>query len=68
VFESSVLMGREALLGFKFDEDEVDRVEREFRSRDRQRLEIQSATGDLHQRAHLLFRPDRSLADEEAAE
>jgi voltage-gated potassium channel Kch len=24
VFESSVLMGREALLGFKFDEDEVD--------------------------------------------
>jgi glutathione-regulated potassium-efflux system protein KefB len=68
VFESSVLMGREALLGFKFDDDEVDRVEREFRSRDRQRLEIQSATGDLHQRAHLLFRPDRSLADEEAAE
>jgi glutathione-regulated potassium-efflux system protein KefB len=68
VFESSVLMGREALLGFKFTDEEVDRVDREFRSRDKQRLEIQSATGDLHQREHLLFRPDRSLADENAAE
>jgi voltage-gated potassium channel Kch len=66
VFESSVLMGREALLGFRFTDEEVDRVEREFRSRDQQRLESQSATGDLHQREHLLFRPDRSLADEEA--
>jgi len=66
VFESSVLMGREALLGFKFTDEEVNRVEREFRSRDQQRLESQSATGDLHQREHLLFRPDRSLADEEA--
>ncbi len=67
VFESSVVMGREALLGFKFTGEEVDRVEREFRNRDKQRLEIQSATGDLHQREHLLFRPDRSLADEDTA-
>jgi glutathione-regulated potassium-efflux system protein KefB len=68
VFESSVLMGREALLGFKFTGEEVDRVESEFRRRDRDRLEVQSATGDLHQREHLLFRPDRSLADDEKAE
>jgi glutathione-regulated potassium-efflux system protein KefB len=68
VFESSVLMGREALLGFKFEQEEVDRVESEFRRRDGARLESQSATGDLHQREHLLFRPDRSLADDEPAE
>ena len=68
VFESSVLMGREALLGFKFEGEEVDRVESEFRRRDGARLEGQSATGDLHQRENLLFRPDRSLADDEPAE
>ncbi|HEX8444362.1 MAG TPA: cation:proton antiporter [Allosphingosinicella sp.] len=67
VFESSVLMGREALLGFKFTNEEVDQVESEFRRRDGARLESQSATGDLHQREHLLFRPDRSLADDEPA-
>jgi hypothetical protein len=61
-------MGREALLGFKFEQEEVDRVESEFRRRDGARLESQSATGDLHQREHLLFRPDRSLADDEPAE
>ena len=67
VFESSVLMGREALRGFSFPEEEVERVEREFRRRDAVRLEGQSESGDLHHREHLLFRPDRSLADEETA-
>jgi voltage-gated potassium channel Kch len=68
VFESSVLMGRDALLGFQFSDEEVEHVEREFRRRDAARLEAQSESGDLHQRAHLLFRPDRSLKSEEAAE
>jgi glutathione-regulated potassium-efflux system protein KefB len=68
LFESSVLMGREALLGFNFPEEEVERVEREFRRRDAARLEGQSKSGDLHQREHLLFRPDRSLTDDEPAE
>jgi voltage-gated potassium channel Kch len=68
LFESSVLMGREALLGFNFPEEEVERVEREFRRRDAARLEGQSKSGDLHQREHLLFRPDRALTDDEPAE
>jgi glutathione-regulated potassium-efflux system protein KefB len=68
VFESSVLMGREALLAFNYPEEEVERVEREFRRRDAERLEGQSESGDLHERKHLLFRPDRSMPDEEEAE
>jgi glutathione-regulated potassium-efflux system protein KefB len=67
VFESSVLMGREALLAFDVPEQEVQRVEAEFRRRDGSRLEAQSQDGDLHQRKHLLFRPDRSLRDDEVA-
>jgi glutathione-regulated potassium-efflux system protein KefB len=63
-FESSVLMGRDALRAFSFPEDEVERVEAEFRRRDGARLEGQSESGDLHQRKHLLFSPDRALPDD----
>jgi glutathione-regulated potassium-efflux system protein KefB len=66
VFESAVLMGREALKCFCVTEEEVERVEREFRRRDAERLEGQSSSGDLANAAHLMFRPDRALPDEEA--
>jgi glutathione-regulated potassium-efflux system protein KefB len=68
VFESSVLMGRDALLAFGADDEEAQHVETEFRRRDGSRLEAQSVEGDLHQRKHLLFRPDRSLRDEEGVQ
>jgi voltage-gated potassium channel Kch len=66
VFESAVCMGREALRSFCIGEEEVDRVERAFRSRDAERLAGQSKSGDLHAIQHLMFRPDRSLPDEGA--
>jgi CPA2 family monovalent cation:H+ antiporter-2 len=64
VFESAVCMGRQALRSFCITEEEVDRVEREFRSRDAERLAGQSQSGDLHAIQHLMFRPDRALPDE----
>ena len=48
LFESAVTMGRAALRASGIDREEVDRVEREYRMRDCDRLERQSATGDLH--------------------
>ena len=66
VFESAVCMGRDALRSFCISGEEVDRVEREFRSRDAERLAGQSKSGDLHAIQHLMFRPDRALPDEGA--
>jgi glutathione-regulated potassium-efflux system protein KefB len=47
VFESAVIMGREALKKLGIAEREAGRVEREYRQRDTERLEIQRETGDL---------------------
>ena len=62
-FESAVHMGRDALKSFCVSEEEVERVEHEFRARDGERLRGQSASGDLHDTDHLMFRPDRALPD-----
>ena len=58
-------MGRDALRHFCVSEEEVERVEHEFRRRDAERLQGQSKSGDLHHTEHLMFRPDRPLPDEE---
>ena len=63
LFESAVAMGREALLKLGIARREVDRVEEAYRSRDCERLERQSATGDLHAASERMFRADRPLAD-----
>ena len=63
LFESAVAMGREALLKLGIARREVDRVEEAYRSRDCERLERQSATGDLHAASDRMFRADRPLAD-----
>jgi glutathione-regulated potassium-efflux system protein KefB len=63
LFESAVVMGREALSLFCIDADEVDRVEREYRERDRERLESQTASGDLLASKERMFSPDNPLAD-----
>ncbi|QAY78865.1 cation:proton antiporter [Sphingosinicella sp. BN140058] len=65
VFESAVLMGREALTAFGFEPDEVSRVEQEYRDRDRERLESQSRSGNLHALRERMFTPDNRLADAE---
>jgi glutathione-regulated potassium-efflux system protein KefB len=65
VFESAVCMGREALRSFCVDEEEVARVEAEYRRRDQERLRGQAATGNLHHKDHLIFRHDRPLESAE---
>ena len=65
LFESAVAMGRAALALFCVDEEEVDRVEQEYRRRDAERLDIQASSGDLHALKERMFRPDNPLADTE---
>jgi hypothetical protein len=56
-------MGRRALKAVGVEPGEVDRVEREYRLRDCERLERQSATGDLHAGIDQSFSPERFLSD-----
>jgi monovalent cation:proton antiporter-2 (CPA2) family protein len=65
LFESAVAMGRAALKASGIAPDEVDRVERAYRRRDCERLELQSATGDLHAGLERSFGAERALPDEE---
>jgi glutathione-regulated potassium-efflux system protein KefB len=67
LFESAVLMGRKALKAVGIDSGEVDRVDREYRLRDCERLERQSETGDLHAGEDRAFGQDRALPDEGAS-
>jgi glutathione-regulated potassium-efflux system protein KefB len=63
MFESAISMGREGLKLFCIDDDEVSRVECEYRARDRERLDGQKASGDLHTLAETMFSPENPLAD-----
>ena len=64
VFESAVAMGSAALHRLQVADREVERVEREYRSRDSERMQRQSETGDLHAGAERSFGVDRPLPDE----
>ena len=66
LFEGAVAMGRAALKASGIDKHEIDRVDREYRMRDCERLERQSATGDMHAGSDSAFSADRALPDEEA--
>jgi monovalent cation:proton antiporter-2 (CPA2) family protein len=61
LFEGAVAMGRAALRAHGIGNQEIERVEREYRMRDCERLERQSATGDLHAGEEQQFAPDRAL-------
>lgn len=63
LFESAVAMGKRALRAVGIEPGEIDRVDREYRIRDCERLERQSATGDLHAGDDRSFSPDRFLLD-----
>ncbi|MDB5671048.1 MAG: sodium:proton exchanger [Alphaproteobacteria bacterium] len=63
IFESAVTMGREALSLFCVDRAEVDRVEQEYRARDLERLDSQTASGDLHAMSETMFGPENPLRD-----
>ena len=68
MFESAVTMGKAALKMAGLNPDEVERVDREYRSRDCERLERQSESGDLHAGIDRSFGPNRSLADDDRLE
>ena len=63
MFESAIVMGRKALKAVGIESDEIDRVDREYRLRDCERLERQAAEGNLHAGEERSFGPDRSLPD-----
>jgi hypothetical protein len=65
LFESAVAMGRAALRASGIPREEIERVEREYRSRDCERLERQAATGDLKAGWDRAFAPERPLPGEE---
>ncbi|MBA3836015.1 MAG: hypothetical protein H0X53_09300 [Sphingomonas sp.] len=64
LFESAVVMGRAALKAMGLAAGEIERVEREYRLRDCERLERQTKTGDLHAGDERSFRADQPLPDE----
>jgi monovalent cation:proton antiporter-2 (CPA2) family protein len=64
LYESAVVMGREVLIKLGVSRREAERVEREYRERDLERLEAQTITGDLHAKAERIFSVDRPLPDE----
>ena len=66
LFESAVKMGRAALREAGLDSLEIDRVDREYRMRDCERLERQAETGDIRAGQERSFGPDRALPEEEA--
>ena len=63
LFESAVVMGKHALKAVGIEPGEIERVDKEYRLRDCERLERQSASGDLHAGEDRSFGPDRSLSD-----
>jgi monovalent cation:proton antiporter-2 (CPA2) family protein len=63
LFESAVAMGRAALKVNGIEPSEIDRVDREYRMRDCERLERQRETGDIRAGWERAFSPDRSLPD-----
>ena len=67
LFESAVAMGRAALKANGIERPEIDRVDREYRMRDCERLERQAKTGDIKAGWDRAFTPDRALPDEEPA-
>jgi glutathione-regulated potassium-efflux system protein KefB len=65
LFEGAVAMGRAALRASGIRMGEIERVEREYRSRDCERLERQAETGDIKAGWERAFTAERSLPEEE---
>jgi glutathione-regulated potassium-efflux system protein KefB len=61
LFESAVVLGREALEALGISEADIETVETEYRRRDGTRLEAQIESGDLSVKRDMMFNPDRKL-------
>ncbi len=68
LFESAVVLGREALQAVGLSDENVEKVEAEYRRRDGSRLEAQMATGDIAAHRDEMFTRERSLNLELGAE
>ncbi|WP_375404788.1 cation:proton antiporter [uncultured Sphingomonas sp.] len=64
VIESAVCMARMAMGALEIDDDDIDRVEHEYRRRDEERLREQSDTGDLRAGIERIITENRELAGE----
>ncbi len=67
VFETAVTMGRDALRALKVPAHDVRSIEEEYRWRDKDRLEQQAATGDLHAFKDRIFGSDTPMDGEARA-
>jgi len=67
LFESAVVMGKAALRASGIDPRETERVEREYRMRDCERLERQQESGDIRAGWETSFGEGRPLPDEKSA-
>ena len=65
LFESAVVMGKAALRASGIEGRDIERVEREYRMRDCERLERQQETGDIRAGWETSFGENRPLPDEE---
>ena len=65
VFESAVVMGRKVLSTLGVTGEEVARIERVYRTRDKERLRVQADKGIFSTEARALFTPDRPYAEDE---
>lgn len=67
VFESAIMMAREAMANLGVDSELIARTEDEYRRRDASRLRAQADKGDLHAEADQMF-THRSIAEAVATE
>jgi len=65
LFESAVVLGREALQAVGVADGNVEKIETEYRRRDGSRLEAQMATGDIKADRDTMFTRERPLDLEE---
>ena len=63
VMESAVAMGRAVLDGLGVSLTEIDRAESIFRERDQERLDMQTAAGDLRAAKDMIFTQQAADSD-----
>lgn len=57
VYESAIVMARQAMTALEIDDDDIDRTEAQYRDLDVRRLRAQAEAGDLHAGEDLMIRP-----------
>jgi len=63
VFESAVCLARLAMAQLDIDDDEIDRVDAQYRARDAERLKAQADSGDLRIEIEKIIAQNRMLAE-----